>query len=113
MKFMMLVCSDSEPDEDRSDNIEQWVADVDSRGQRVLGSALAAPESATTVRVRKGELLLSDGPFTETKEVIVGFDVLECAHLDEAIEIARAHPMARLGQLELRPFRDPDHTTDE
>ncbi|WP_242884649.1 YciI family protein [Actinomadura litoris] len=113
MKFMMFVCSDSEPDEDKSDDIERWVADVDGNGRRVLGSALAAPESATTVRVRRGELLLSDGPFTETKEVIVGFDILECEHLDEAIEIARAHPMARLGQLELRPFLDLDHASDD
>ena len=52
------------------------------------------PSAATTVRVRDGELLLTDGPFAETKEVIVGFDILECADLDEAIEVAAAHPMA-------------------
>jgi hypothetical protein len=55
---------------------------------------LAPPSAATTVRVRGGEVLLSDGPFAETKEVIVGFDILECADLDEAIEVARGHPMA-------------------
>ena len=44
--------------------------------------------------MRGGELLVSDGPFAETKEVIVGFDILECADLDEAIEVARTHPMA-------------------
>ena len=69
---------------------------------------LAPPSAATTIRVRDGELLVSDGPFAETKEVIVGYDLLECADLDEAIEVARAHPMAREGRLELRPFADLD-----
>ncbi|WP_226370156.1 YciI family protein [Pseudonocardia oceani] len=63
--------------------------------------------AATTVRVRAGELLVTDGPLAETKELIVGYDVLECADLDEAVEVARAHPMARIGRLELRPFWTP------
>ena len=54
--------------------------------------------------MRSGELLVTDGPFTESKEWIVGFDVLECADLDEAIEVASKHPMAYEGRLELRPF---------
>jgi hypothetical protein len=59
--------------------------------------------------LRDGELLVSEGPFAETAEVIVGFDLLDCADLDEAIEVARTHPMAREGRLELRPFADlPD-----
>jgi len=48
---------------------------------------------------------VTDGPFAETKEQIAGFDVLECADLDEAIDAAAKHPMARLGILEVRPFR--------
>ncbi len=57
-----------------------------------------------TVRVRSGELLVTDGPFTESKEWICGFDLLECADLDEAIDIASKHPQARGGRLELRPI---------
>ncbi|SCG67612.1 YciI family protein [Micromonospora coxensis] len=108
MQFMMFVCTDTEPDTDpdAAPDIERWVADRDAAGQRVLGERLAPPSGATTVRVRGGELLLTDGPFAETKEVIVGFDILECADLDEAIEVARAHPMAYAGRIELRPF-DP------
>jgi hypothetical protein len=54
----------------------------------------------------KDELaIVTDGPFAETKEQIAGFDLLECADLDEAIEIAARHPMARNGILEVRPFR--------
>ena len=108
MKYMMFVCSDSEPDTDRSPlpDIEDWVRENDAAGRRLQGSALAPVTAATTVRVRGGELLVTDGPFTETKEVIVGFDLLECADLDEAIEVARSHPMARNGRLEIRPFDD-------
>jgi hypothetical protein len=67
---------------------------------------LAGRSTATTVRVRNGQLLVSDGPFAETKELIVGFDLLDCADLDEAIEVARTHPMARGGRIELRPLAD-------
>ncbi|MEV4567522.1 YciI family protein [Nonomuraea sp. NPDC049419] len=108
MKYMMFVCDDPQPDTDRENlpDIEAWVAENDARGRRLQGSALAPESAATTVRVRDGELILTDGPFTETKEMIVGFDLLECADLDEAIEVARTHPMAREGRLELRPFMD-------
>jgi hypothetical protein len=106
MRYMMFVCTDTEPETDETavPDIEVWVAENDERGRRVLGEVLAAPSAATTVRVRSGEVLLTDGPFTETKEVIVGFDILECADLDEAIEVARTHPMAYSGRIELRPF---------
>ncbi|TWG21573.1 hypothetical protein FHX75_1286 [Micromonospora palomenae] len=110
MKFMMFVCTDTEPDTDPSaaPDIERWVAERDASGQRLTGDVLVPPSAATTVRVRGGELLLSDGPFAETKEVIAGFDILECADLDEAIEVARAHPMAYGGRIELRPFAGLD-----
>ena len=78
------------------------MAENDAAGRRLQGNVLAPSRRRTTVRVRNGELLVSDGPFAETKEVIVGFDLLECADLDEAIEVARTHPMARSGR-----HRDP------
>ncbi|MFG1871963.1 YciI family protein [Micromonospora arborensis] len=108
MKYMMFVCTDSEPDTDPIDvpDVDKWVAENDARGRRLAGDQLAPTTAATTIRVRGGELLVSEGPFAETTEVIVGFDLLDCADLDEAIEVARAHPMARHGRLELRPFAD-------
>ena len=103
MKYMMFVATD--PDgEESEDDVEAWVAEVDSSGQRIMGERLRPAEDATTVRVRKGEVLITDGPFTESKEWIAGFDILECEDLDGAIEIASRHPMARNGRLELRPF---------
>ncbi|MER7276566.1 YciI family protein [Dactylosporangium sp. NPDC000244] len=108
MKYMMFVCSDPEPDTDKSDepDINVWVRENDEAGRRKQGAVLAPPAAATTVRVRNRELLVTDGPFTETKEVIVGFDLIECADLDEAIMMARTHPMARGGRIEIRPFAD-------
>jgi hypothetical protein len=99
MKYMMFVCTDSQPDLDGTDepDIEVWVADNDARGRRLDGHELAPPTAATTVRVRGGELLITDGPFAETKEVIVGYDLLECADLDEAIELRASTRWAGTG----------------
>ncbi|GIJ80022.1 Uncharacterized conserved protein [Micromonospora phaseoli] len=110
MKYMMLVCTDPEPDSEPQNHpdVEVWVAENDAAGRRLQGAQLAPASAATTVRVRGGQLLVSDGPFAEVKEMIVGFDLLECADLDEAIEVARAHPMAWAGRIELRPFADLD-----
>jgi hypothetical protein len=87
-------------------SIEEWLREVE--GKRITGDALRPVDDATTVRVSKGEVLVSDGPFTESKEWIVGFDILECEDLDEAIAIAARHPQANGGKLELRPFRTLD-----
>lgn len=108
MRYLMFVCTDPEPDADKENepDIDVWVAENDANGRRLQGSVLAPKSSATTVRVRSGELLITDGPFAETREVIVGFDLLQCADLDEAIEVARAHPMARRGRIEIRPLAD-------
>ncbi len=106
MKYLMFVATDTEPDTstEPETDIQEWFADVDGRGKWVSGDRLRPVADAVTVRVRSGELLVTDGPFTESKEWIAGFDVLDCEDLDEAIEIASKHPMARGGRLELRPF---------
>src|SRR5215475_8617387 len=101
----MFVCTDPEPDTDPSPepDIDRWVTDNDTAGRRLVGMELAPPAEARTVRVRNGETLVSDGPFAETKELVVGFDLLECTDLEEAVDVARAHPMARHGRIEVRP----------
>jgi len=105
MKYMMFVVADpaaaaeAEPSEDDL-TIDQWLAQVE--GKRLTGDRLRPVGDATTVRVSRGEVLVTDGPFTESKEWIAGFDILECDNLDEAI--ASRHPQANGGKLELRPF---------
>ena len=107
IQYLMLVCTDPAVDPRefaRAEPVGPWVAEMDGRGVRRYGSELEPPGSARTVRVRDSRAIVTDGPFAETKEQIAGFDVLECADLDEAIEVAGRHPMARLGILEVRPF---------
>jgi hypothetical protein len=105
MEYMLFICEDSTaPEYDPAeDNIQEWVADVDSSGRRHHGDRLRPPTDATTVTVRDGQTIVSDGPFAETKDWIAGYDVIEATDLDEAIEIASRHPMARFGQIEIRP----------
>jgi hypothetical protein len=86
------------------DEGEAWRQDLETRGLQVFGNALEGPETATTVRVRGEETLLSDGPFIETKEFIAGIDVVSCADRQQAIELAAAHPIARYHAIEVRPF---------
>jgi hypothetical protein len=105
MKYMMFVVSSLEPDTepDQSD-VDLWVDPLDASGKRVIGEVLAPVSDATVVRVRGGKVLTTRGPFAETSEVILGFDILDVDGLEEAIEIASRHPMARNGQIELRAF---------
>ena len=106
-RYMMLVCTDPTVDVDQLGPIppvDPWVDQVDGIGARRFGSQLDDPARARTVRARDAQVLVTDGPFAETKEQIAGFDILDCNDLDEAIEIAREHPMARYGILEIRPF---------
>jgi hypothetical protein len=69
------------------------------------GRGLEDASSATTVRIRNGKRLLTDGPFAETKEVLTGFFILECKSLDEAIDWAAQLPQSRYGCVEVRPAR--------
>ena len=106
MRYMMFVCVDpaAERYAPEEDSIDEWVGEMDRRKVRILGNRLTGVDAATTVRRRSGKVLVTDGPFAETKEWIAGFDILECANLDEVIDIAAKHPMARFGRIEIRPF---------
>ena len=107
MKYLMLVCIDPDyqPGQDEgAPDVEDWVEQMDSKGIRLMGSRTRPAGDATTVRVRDKQVLLTSGPYAATKDIMAGFDVLECADLDEAIEVASKHPMAWHGLIELRPF---------
>jgi hypothetical protein len=106
VRYILFVCVDPAAEEyaPQEDNIEEWVAEMDQRNVRILGSRLKELQDAKTIRRRNGKVIVTDGPFAETKEWIAGFDLLECADMDEAIEVASQHPMARFGRLEIRPL---------
>ena len=115
MKYLLLVCWDAErmngqtepepvatPAEDEEGF--PWVDDLHERGIWLIGDQLAPPRRARSVRVRGGKKLVTDGPFAETKEAVGGFDLLECASLEEAVDIAASHPLAEVGTIEVRPL---------
>jgi hypothetical protein len=108
MKYLLFICADGLPAPADLAVMQRecpgWVEEMERRGVRLLGRELDLPETAATVRVRDGETLVTDGPFAEAKEFIAGFDVLECADLDEAIEVAAKHPSSWFGTVEIRPF---------
>ncbi|MEU2200950.1 YciI family protein [Isoptericola sp. NPDC019482] len=110
MRYLMLVLSTPEDPALRPEDaagaptIEGWVEKHYGSGAAVLGDRLRPPADAVGVRVRGGRALVTDGPFSETKEAIGGFDVIDAPDLDTAIAIATEHPMAHQGAIELRPF---------
>ena len=85
-----------------------FTKDIVDRGIMRSGEALQPTATATTVRVRNGETLSTDGPFAETKEQLGGFYVVEAKDLDEAIEIAVRIPDVRGGSIEVRPIMEMD-----
>ena len=88
---------------------QECVAGVErlsEQGNYVTGEPLRPVETATTVRVRDGEVIVSDGPFAETKEQLAGFYLLEAKDLNEALQLASRIPPARFGSIEVRPTRE-------
>ena len=104
MKYMMFVVTDGEPYTSAKppSGSDRWLADV--REKRIIGNRLRPAGEAKSVRVRSGQVIVTDGPFAESKETIIGFDILDCNTLEEAIDIASRHPLAQSGRLELRAF---------
>jgi hypothetical protein len=82
----------------------EYTNDGRQRGVILAGDALQPSATATTVRVRNGELLTSDGPFAESKEQLGGYYIVDCKNLDEAIEWARRIPHAAQAGIEIRPI---------
>jgi hypothetical protein len=109
MRYALLVAIDEDVELSEAD-VERRYAEfmafqdeMQARGVLVSRERLEPTSLATTVRVRDGGLVVADGPFSETKEQIAGFYIIECEDLDEAIEIASRNPGARYGTIEVRP----------
>ena len=81
------------------------VRDMQDQGVLVYAGGLVEElEEAASADATSGELVVTDGPFTETKEALGGFDLIECGSLEEAVEIASGHPIAQFGTIEVRPL---------
>ena len=116
MKYALLIYASeqgwaNQSEEESQAQYQEYMAftkDIVDRGIYQGGEALQPIATATTVRVRDGETLTTDGPFAETKEQLGGFYVVEAKDLDEAIEIAARIPDVRRGSIEVRPVMEVD-----
>jgi len=111
MKYMLLVYLDEQAmtDAEREHcyvESAQLTQDLNAKGQYVSASPLHPVATATSVRVREGKRLVTDGPFAETREQLGGYYVVEAKDLDEAIQIAERVPPARFGTIEIRPVME-------
>lgn len=110
MKYLCLVYAREDhlhdlPESPRDPECHAYASALVEEGRLVAGQALKPVASATTVRVRNGKTLVTDGPFAETTEQLTGFYLVEARDLNEAIRIAEGIPPARVGSIEVRPVR--------
>jgi len=111
MKYMLLVYMNEQAmsDQEREHcyvESAQLTQELNAKGQHLDASPLHPIATATSVRVRDGKRLVTDGPFAETREQLGGYYVVDAKDLDEAIDIAERIPPARFGTIEIRPVME-------
>jgi hypothetical protein len=113
MRYMVLIYTDETADQGSAEDFEQMMKEYNVFGEwlaeqkiGLAGDALQSVQTATTVRVRNGETLSTDGPFAETKEQLGGFYIVDAKDLDQAIEAASRIPGAKVGSVEVRPIME-------
>jgi hypothetical protein len=114
MKYMLLLYANESielntPEEQQAVALPVWYAlmeEMKAAGVLLSNNGLSPVANATTVRVREGKALITDGPFAETHEQLGGFFLLECKDLDEALRWAEKIPHAKYGSVEVRPLWD-------
>lgn len=111
MQYMLILAADPEAwagneavDDGVIDDWDLYTRALADAGVLVAGNGLHGTETATTVRVRSGERVLTDGPYIESKEHLIGYYVIEVDNLDIALEWAAKVPNARIGSVEIRPI---------
>jgi hypothetical protein len=110
MKFMLFTYRDPSVQLDPEQRatvpaaVGAWCEEMDARGVRLQGHVLGPLSETRTIQIQAGETAVGDGPVSEQTLQIAGFNILECADLDEALEVASKNPGASFGILELRPI---------
>ena len=107
MQYMLLIYStenrSADGDEEIIKRYGEFTQEVRDGGKLVAADRLKPATAATTVRIRNGETLVTDGPFAETKEQLGGYYVLDGENIDEALQYAAKIPAAEIGSIEVRP----------
>ncbi|MCL4265989.1 MAG: YciI family protein [Anaerolineae bacterium] len=112
MQYLMLIYNNeaemmsANPEELQAISNEYWAftREIQEKGLDLGNNGLQPTSTATTVRVREGKIMTTDGPFAETKEQLAGYYLLNCENLDQAIKYAAKIPSARSGSVEIRPI---------
>jgi hypothetical protein len=112
MRYLLMISADETQvdevvNEEGVKAFNAWMDDLVERGVIRAHEGLQPSRTATTVRVRGDDVLLTDGPYIEAKEQIGGLALIEVDDLDEAVGIAAGHPACSVGQVEIRPLREP------
>ena len=119
MKYLCLICAEkvmeqmSQADADKHyEEYREFTSNIRKSGHFVDCNRLLPPSAAITIRMRKGKIASTDGPFVETKEQLGGYYVIEARDLNEAIQVAAKIPGAALGCVEIRPIASDPQTLD-
>ncbi|MEM9556577.1 MAG: YciI family protein [Acidobacteriota bacterium] len=121
MQYLFLIYADEVLESEMTEaemgallqNYGKYSALLESRGVLRAGEGLQPSTTATSIRVRNDDTLITDGPFAETKEQLGGFYLVDCASLDEALELAAQIPSANYGTVEVRPVMDYSQLADD
>jgi hypothetical protein len=105
MKFLLIIAHDNTfvPADELVAQIFEWIETMERRGVRVSGAPLRPAAEACTVRVRDSKVRRTAGPFSEAKEQICAYELLECDSMEMAVQAALSHPMASAATIEVRP----------
>lgn len=114
MKYLCLIyreetAVESLPDREFAalqSGMRAYRAQIEQSGHHIVSSALQPVQTATTIRVRNGQLSITDGPFAETREQLGGFYLIEATDLNDAIRVVAKTPLASLGCIEIRPLQE-------
>ena len=107
MRYQLLIRGDESAAAHADDGCGGWTERMLERGVLQGGGGLRPPAEGRAVRIRRRQLMVSDGPFAETKEQVGGFCLVEAADLDEAVAVAAEHPAATYGTIEVRELWPP------
>lgn len=117
MKYLCLICAEKVmehlTEEDAAGHFHEYAEfteNIKKNGHFVSANRLKPADTATTIRVRNGKVIMTDGPFAETKEQLGGYYLIEARDLNEAIQVAAKIPGAKRGCVEIRPIADDPQT---